>query len=127
MKELLLVAAGGALGAVARFLVALMSVHWFGDRFDWGTLVVNVVGSLLLGLVMHLSLNGELISREMRLAVAVGLCGAFTTFSTFSYESVRYLQAGDYRLAAFNILGNVLLCLAGTAAGIAIGRAITGP
>jgi len=127
VREILLVAAGGALGAVARFLVALASVHYWGDRFDWGTLLVNVFGSVLLGLVMHLNLTSDLVSREMRLAIAVGLCGALTTFSTFSYETARYLQAGDLRLAFANIAGNVVLCLLGAAAGLALGKAITGP
>ena len=89
-------------------------------------MLVNVFGSLLLGLVMHLNLASDLVSREMRLAIAVGLCGALTTFSTFSYETVRYLQAGDLRLALLNVGGNLVLCLAGAAAGLAIGRAVAG-
>jgi len=123
MKTLLLVGAGGFFGATARYLVAT-SVHTaLGARFPYGTLTVNVAGSLLLGLFLAVG-DGHLglIPPAARAVVAVGFFGAFTTFSTFSYESFQLLATGSWWLGAGNIVANLCLCLAATAAGVAVGR-----
>jgi CrcB protein len=98
----------------------------FGEGFAFGTLVVNVIGCFALALFMHAALATDAIPRTLRLAVAVGFLGAFTTFSTFGYETVRYLQDGDLRLAAANVAANVVVCLLATWAGFAAGRVLIG-
>jgi fluoride exporter len=89
-----------------------------------GTFVINLTGSLLLGFIATITLERALIDPRWRLAVAVGFIGAYTTFSTFTYESVKLLEAGSYGLAALNVVGSTILGLVGAAIGIAIGRAI---
>ena len=123
MKTLLLVGAGGFFGAAARYLVATGAHAVLGARFPYGTLAVNVLGSLLLGLFLALG-EGHLglIPPAARAVVAVGFFGAFTTFSTFSYESFQLLTTGSWWLGIGNIAANLLLCLAGTTAGVALGR-----
>jgi len=123
MKTVLLVGAGGFFGAAARYLVATATHAVLGARFPYGTLMVNVTGSIFLGLFLAVG-EGHLglIPPAARAVVAIGFVGAFTTFSTFSYESVQLLANGSGWLALGNIAANLLLCLAGTAAGIAVGR-----
>jgi|SRR5919199_2207819 CrcB protein len=93
--NILLVAVGGAIGATARYLLGGWIQSWVGSSFPWGTLVINVSGSLIIGLVLGLVDRGTL-SSEARLFLAVGLLGGFTTFSTFSYEGIQMVQSGDY-------------------------------
>ncbi|TFH21902.1 MAG: fluoride efflux transporter CrcB [Myxococcales bacterium] len=126
MSEILALAAAGALGAVGRYLVSGWAYRVFGEGFAFGTLVVNVIGCFALALFMHAALATDAIPRTLRLAVAVGFLGAFTTFSTFGYETVRYLQDGDLRLAAANVAANVVVCLLATWAGFAAGRVLIG-
>lgn len=110
MNRLLLVAAGGAVGASARYAVS-GAVTAFGG-IPAGTLVVNVLGSFLLGLVMYDSVYLGALGPETRVLFGVGVLGAFTTFSTFSYESFALLEEGDAALFAGNVLLNVAACLA---------------
>ena len=108
---LLAVAAGGALGAVARYLLSrLQSV----DSFPWMTLLINVAGSFLLA-VLYRHFNTAEVSAEMRAFLTVGFCGAFTTFSTFSLEALRLFQNGRAMSAALYVLASVALCIAGAA------------
>ena len=123
MKMLLLVGAGGFAGAISRYLVSGWVYSLVGARLPYGTLAVNVAGSLLLGLVAALG-TGRLgvVTPEVRALVAIGFLGAFTTFSTFSLESFRLLEEGSYLFAAINMASNLVLCLTATAAGIALAR-----
>jgi CrcB protein len=125
MKTLLLVGAGGFAGAIARYLVSGWIYGLVGTRLPYGTLAVNVAGSLLLGLVAALG-TGRIgvVTPELRALVAIGFLGAFTTFSTFSLESFRLLEEGSYLFAAVNMAGNLVLCLAATGAGIAVARTL---
>lgn len=108
---LLLIAAGGALGSVARALVAQALPQ---DRFPWGTLVVNVAGSLFIGWLMaRFALDPAGGARAQGFWV-VGVCGGFTTFSAFSWQTFDHLQRGHLLVAALNIVGSILLCLAAT-------------
>jgi len=125
VKTLLLIGAGGFAGAIARYLVSGWVYGLVGTRLPYGTLAVNVSGSLLLGLVAALG-TGRLgvVTPELRALVAIGFLGAFTTFSTFSLESFRLLEEGSYLFAALNMAGNLVLCLVAVAAGIVLARAL---
>ncbi len=112
MRALLMVGAAGGLGAMARFGVALWAERNWGAEFAFGTLLVNVTGCLALGFLLELERGTELVSYPIRLLLAVGFLGAFTTFSTFGYETLRFLQNGAIQTAVINVLANLVLGLA---------------
>lgn len=122
--SLLWVAAGGALGSVARYWLAIVVAGLTGPQFPWGTLLINIAGSFLIGWFGAWSgPNGPLdVPAEIRLFVMVGVCGGFTTFSSFSLQSLELLQAGEIMRGGAYILGSVALCLLGVWAGVAMGR-----
>jgi CrcB protein len=104
----LYVAAGGAAGAVARYGLSGWVHDHIGFRFPWGTFIVNVAGSVLIGFAMRY-LEATSISADVRALITIGLLGAFTTFSTFSYETVGLLEKGAYARAAVFSFGSLLL------------------
>jgi len=112
MWPTLLVAFGGVIGTVGRYWVAGLVQRLGGADFPAGTLGVNLIGSFVLGLVMALSLERGLIGGEVRIALAVGVCGGFTTMSTFSYETLALLRDGEAALALGNVGVTVLGCMA---------------
>lgn len=132
MIELLVVAVGGGIGAAARFVVdgEIRSRHSGG--FPWGTFVVNVVGSFLIGVFSTLSFMlmrfgvSDDTAWALQLAVTVGLCGGFTTFSTATVESVRLAQSGRMRLAVANALGTLMITITAAGLGVALGMAVEG-
>ena len=124
MRQLLAVAAGGAAGAVMRWLMASGIQRMAGGAFPWGTLVVNALGSFLLGFLFVWLIERSSASELMRLALTVGFLGAFTTFSTYSLESIRLLQEGAFALAFGNIIGQVILCLMLTWLGVQLARVL---
>ncbi|MEN8614314.1 fluoride efflux transporter CrcB [Dehalogenimonas sp. THU2] len=126
MNLLLLIAAAGALGSLGRYALSGAVYAALGSGFAYGTLVVNVLGSFLIGLIMQVGLSTDLVPPHMRTAVTIGFLGAFTTFSTFSYETVRMLQEGAWGTAALNIIVSVMVCIAAVFAGIFAGRLIAG-
>jgi len=105
------IAMGGALGATARFAMSHQAYQWFGRDFAWGTLSVNVLGSFVMGLVAVLFVDKLALSTEWRAFVMVGFLGAFTTFSTFSYETMQYIEVGEINKAFINIAVSVVTCL----------------
>ena len=109
--SLLAIALGGACGSVSRFLVAREMGRRLGDFLPYGTLVVNVLGSLALGWLATVFLDRLEINSALRLGIAVGFLGAFTTFSTFSLESVQLLLNGAVWRAILNIAVNTVVCL----------------
>lgn len=117
-----LVGAGGFAGSVARYWLSGYVQNGINSEFPAGTLTVNVVGSLLLGLIMSASLDRGWIGPETRLLLTTGFCGGFTTMSTFSYESVVLLGQGAVGLAAWNMLLNLFVCLGAVWLGLAAGR-----
>ena len=112
----------GGFGCVARYLVSGWVYDLSGKALPYGTLAVNVVGSLLLGLIMEGSLRSTLLSPELRFGLTVGFMGGFTTFSTFSYETVRLLEEGSLVAAGANVLLNVTVCIVAALAGIYLAR-----
>lgn len=118
------VAAGGAVGSVARYLLSTLLQERAGAVFPVGTLVVNATGSLLLGLLLRYSLDAPAFSPEVRVLLTTGFCGGYTTFSTFSYETARLMETGDYRRAVAYVVLSVGVSLAAMLAGFAAARAL---
>ena len=124
MKLVLYIAFGGAFGAVMRYGASLGVYSLLGRGFPYGTLFVNVVGSLLMGLLSVIMLDRFNVGPEWRAAILVGVLGAFTTFSTFSIETMSLLEQGDMIKAFANITVSVIACLAAVWFGIVLGRQI---
>ena len=124
MKAVIFIAMGGAIGAVLRYGASLGVYSFMGRDFPYGTLFVNVTGSLLMGLLGVLMLERFNIGPEWRAAVLVGVLGSFTTFSTFSIETLNLLEQGDVMRAVTNIVLSVLVCLVAVWFGVLIGRQI---
>ncbi len=122
MTQLFAIAAGGSIGAVMRYLVSTGVHSWFGKGFPYGTLVVNVLGSLAMGLLYELFLQRMSVSPEIRAVLLVGFLGAFTTFSTFSIETINLIEQGDLLKAMLNILASVVLCVLAAWCGLQVVR-----
>jgi fluoride exporter len=122
LKELTLLAVFGALGTLARYGLSGWVQRLGGAGFPWGTLAVNALGCLLFGLVWALAEERLLISGQTRFILLTGFMGAFTTFSTFAFESSQMLRDGEWLLAGLNLVAQNLLGLLCMAAGIAVGR-----
>ena len=122
--QLAAVAIGGACGAVMRWLMASGIQRMAGGAFPWGTFAVNAIGSFLLGFLFVWLIERSSVSELVRLALTVGFLGAFTTFSTYSLESIRLLQEGALALALGNVIGQVVVCLTLTWLGIQIARTL---
>ena len=118
------VALGGILGACARYMLARAVARFAGTDFPYGTLLINVSGSLILGFFMIWSSERALVDQRLRLFLAIGFCGAFTTFSSYAFESFAYFEQGHWTLFATNVLANNVLCLAAVIAGAAIARSL---
>jgi CrcB protein len=119
---LLYIAAGSALGGVARYLLG--SALQKPGHFPWGTLLVNVLGSFAVGFVLRLATDTSHVGPEARAFLAVGFCGGFTTFSTFSWEVLALAEHGAWGRAAAYLGASVVLSLAACVAGIAAGREV---
>jgi fluoride exporter len=124
LGALLWVGLGGFLGAVARYLLSGWVAARAGAIFPWGTFVINVSGSFILGFFLAFAQDRPWVHPGARLMFAVGFLGAYTTFSTYSYESIRLMMDGQFALAAFNIVASVALGLAAVFAGAALGSAM---
>jgi len=123
MKMILAVAAGGALGAVGRYLVMSGVGRMLGPHdFPWGTLTVNIVGSVLMGVLIEVLALVWSPSQELRAFLVVGVLGAFTTFSTFSLDVVVLVERGQNLFVAAYVAGSVLLCVGGLFAGLHVMR-----
>jgi len=112
----------GGFGCIARYLASGWTYQLFGRGLPYGTLLVNVVGSFLLALLMTFGLRSTFFSPEIRVALTVGFMGGFTTFSTFSYETLRLLEDGSFWQAGMNIFLNILLCLLFSLLGVVAAR-----
>jgi CrcB protein len=123
MGVILSVGVGGGLGALIRYFVAGW-VQPAGSDFNWGIFVVNITGGLVMGLIVEASALKLNLSPELRAFLTTGILGGYTTFSTFSLDSVLLLQKGQYAAAAFYIIGSVALSILALFAGLWIVRAV---
>jgi CrcB protein len=111
--DYLWVALGSALGGVARYWCSGLAARWIGETFPWGTLGVNIIGSVIIGFFATLTApDGRLfVSSNARIFVMVGFCGGYTTFSSFSLQTLNLMQNGEWLRASANVVASVMLCL----------------
>jgi CrcB protein len=124
MKNFLAVSVAAIVGANLRFLINRFADKEFGLAFPYGTVAINIVGSIIVGFFVIWSTERVLLDPRWRLLVVVGFCGSFTTFSGYAFESMALLDRGQWGLMLANVLGSNLLCLGGALAGMALARAI---
>ena len=124
MTNLIFIAAGGAAGALLRYGVSNGVYALLGRGFPYGTLSVNVAGSILMGLCYVFLFERMDVASQWRAGLMIGLLGAFTTFSSFSIETMNLLESGEQLRAGVNVLLSVALCLIGCWAGLVVGREI---
>lgn len=124
MEKILYVGIGGFIGASLRYLISIGSTKLFGNQFPYGTLIVNILGGILIGFIMDVSLNTNLISSNLKLFLTTGILGGLTTFSTFSYETISFFTEGSYLLGSLNASLNLFLSLTGVILGKFISKVI---
>jgi fluoride exporter len=122
LLKYLLIGTGGFLGSVLRYWTSVNAYKVFGEKFPYGTFVVNALGCLLIGFVAEISENRFLVSPEIRIFLMIGFLGGYTTFSTFGYETFVLLQDKDYLTAFANIFLSVIVCLASVWIGTIIAK-----
>jgi fluoride exporter len=124
VERALLITFGGAIGTLVRYLVSLLAARWLGAEFPYGTLIVNLSGAFIIGLVQHLGAEGLMIPDNTRLFLTTGMMGGLTTYSTFSYETVRLMETGAWNQAWINIFVTTVICLSLCFIGMSVGRVI---
>jgi len=124
LNQIVAIAAGGAVGAILRYLTSTGVYAWLGREFPYGTLAVNVFGSLLMGILSVLLIERLSLGPEWRAAILVGLLGSFTTFSTFSIETLNLIESGDHIKALANVAMSLVLCVGAAWIGVIAGRQI---
>jgi CrcB protein len=124
MNNFLIIGVGGFLGAVARYAIALWIGQKWGRNFPMGTFVINVSGSFLIGLLMVLFTERYLVNPQWRLLLVVGFLGAYTTFSTFEYETGSLLKDGEWMMAMLNVVGSVVAGFVALKMGEVIAKAL---
>jgi CrcB protein len=120
--RLLLICLGGAVGTGMRHLAGGVAARWLGPDFPWGTLAVNLVGSFLIGLIQQVGTSTLMLSDTTRLFLTVGIMGGLTTYSSFSYETIKLAESGAWLQASANVLATTTFCLLLCFLGIAAGR-----
>jgi CrcB protein len=124
LKDFLAISVAAILGANLRYLLSRLAAREFGPVFPYGTLIINILGSFIVGLFVIWTTERVLVDPRWRLLVVVGFCGSFTTFSSYAFETMSFFEQGQWGLMLTNIVGNNLLCLAGALAGMALARAL---
>jgi CrcB protein len=122
LTRLIVICCGGAVGTGVRYLLGGLVARWVGPDFPYGTLVINVLGSFSIGLVQQIGLSTLLMPETVRLALAIGVMGGFTTYSSFSYETVKLIETGSWVVASLYVAITTGLCLMCCAAGLSLGR-----
>ena len=122
MRNYLFVFLGGGLGAAARYWLSGIVYRWVESDFPYGTLLVNFLGCLLIGLLMALMQDRFQVTTALRIFLTIGILGGFTTFSTFSYETISLFRDSEYFAASANVLVSMVACLGGTYGGSVLGR-----
>ena len=125
MKTILAAAAGGAMGAVGRFLVGKLMLSLMGPGFPWGTLTVNILGSFVMGVIVHMLAVRYQLPHVWQVFLVTGIMGGFTTFSAFSLELGGMVQQNEMSLAGLYGLGSVFLGVAALYAGLHVGKLVT--
>ena len=118
------IAVGAVVGASARYFLSGLIVRNFSATFPYGTLLINVTGSLALGFFLVYSTDRVLLDPRWRLLVAVGFCGSYTTFSSYAFESFALMEQGQWLLVGLNVVASNVLCLAAVLAGAALARGL---
>ena len=124
LRTILIVGAGGFIGSVMRYLVQVFMEKGLNSTFPWGTFVANIAGSFIIGIVFALAQKGDLLSAEWRLFLAVGICGGFTTFSSFAYNNLSMLKDQAYGQFIWNVGGSLFFGLLAVYLGMVLVRAI---
>jgi fluoride exporter len=122
--DFVIVSIGAVVGANARWIISRSAAKLLGPVFPYGTLVINITGSLIVGFFITWTTERVLADPRWRLLIVVGFCGAFTTFSSYTFETIAYFEQGQWALMVANILSNNLLCLGAALAGIALARVL---
>ena len=124
MLNFLAISLGAIVGANARYVISRFAARLFGPVFPYGTLIINVSGSFIVGLFLVWTAERVLIDPRWRLLVVIGFCGGFTTFSSYAFETTAYFEQGQWLLMTTNILANNVLSLAAAVAGISLARVL---
>jgi CrcB protein len=124
MLDVLVISLGAIVGANARYFISRYAARVFGPVFPYGTLFINVAGSLIVGFFVVWTTERVLVDPRWRLLVVVGFCGAFTTFSSYAFETMAYIEQGQWLLLFSNVFSNNLLCLGGALTGMALARVL---
>lgn len=124
MLNILLVAVGGAIGSVARYLVGLGATRLAGPNFPFGTLTVNIAGAFAIGFLVEMIARRFDASAEMRVFIVTGILGGFTTWSSFTLDTMVLFERGEIGLSALYLLASLLVSFAAVFAGLAMGRAL---
>jgi len=122
--DILVISMGAIVGANARYLLSRFAAKELGPVFPYGTLFINIAGSLIVGFFVIWTTERVLADPRWRLLVVVGFCGSFTTFSSYAFETIAYFEQGQCLLMLINVLTNNLLCLGGALAGMALARVL---
>jgi CrcB protein len=124
LKDFLAISIAAILGANLRYVLSRVAAKEFGPVFPFGTLIINILGSFIVGLFVVWTTQRVVADPRWRLLVVVGFCGSFTTFSGYAFETISFLEQGQWGLMLANIFANNLLCMAGALAGMALARAL---
>ena len=122
MKDFLAISAAAIVGANLRYILSRFAALELGSLFPYGTLLINIVGSFIVGFFVIWTTERALVDPRWRLLVVVGFCGSFTTFSSYAFETMAYFEQGQWGLMLANILSNNILCLGAALAGMALAR-----
>jgi CrcB protein len=123
-NNFLVISLGAIVGANARYLMSRYAARLLGPVFPYGTLIINILGSMIVGFFVIWTTERVLADPRWRLLVVVGFCGSFTTFSSYAFETMAYFEQGQWLLMLTNIVSNNLLCLGGALAGMALARVL---